>query len=75
MSEMMLSADARDRLYARCAAAISLAGRRRESLLLARLALLLMEAVGDEQRCQAAIDAALEALPHPSLSAGDDAGD
>ena len=45
------------------------AGRERESLFLARLALLLFEQVRDEDRCNAAIDAALADLPVPSLSA------
>ena len=65
-----LSLEARDRLYARCANAISEAGVSRESLFLARLALLLFEQVGDEHRCLQAIDAALLELPEPSLSAG-----
>ena len=65
-----LSAEARDRLYARCARAITEAGRSRESLLLARLALLLFEHVGDEARCVQTIDDALRELPEPSLSAG-----
>jgi len=63
---------ARDRLYARCAAAISEAGISREALFLARLALLLFEQVGDEARCLTAIEQALDALPEPSLSAGAD---
>jgi hypothetical protein len=57
-----LHPDGRDRLYAECARAISEAGAERESLFLARLALLLFEQVGDEARCRAA-------LPVPSLSA------
>jgi len=64
-----LAPEARDRLYAQCARAISEAGSERESLFLARLALLLFEQVGDESRCLQAIDDALEALPIPSLSA------
>jgi hypothetical protein len=64
-----LGADARDHLYAHCAEAISEAGESRESLFLARLALLLFEEVGDEARCRRAIDEALERLPEPSLSA------
>ena len=64
-----LAPEARDRLYAQCARAISEAGSERESLFLARLALLLFEQVGDESRCRQAIDDALEALPIPSLSA------
>lgn len=64
-----LAADARDRLYAACAHAITEAGPAREALLLARLALLLMEQVGDEARCRAALGEALHELPQPSLSA------
>ena len=64
-----LQPDARDRLYAECARAISEAGAERESLFLARLALLLFEQVGDEARCRAALADALRALPVPSLSA------
>jgi hypothetical protein len=64
-----LPAEARDRLYAACAHAITQAGQERESLFLARLALLLMEQVGDEARCQAALAEALRDLPVPSLSA------
>jgi hypothetical protein len=65
-----LSLDARDRVYAECARAISEAGAERESLFLARLALLLFEQVGDETRCRAALAQALDGLPMPSLSAG-----
>jgi hypothetical protein len=61
--------DARDRVYAECARAISAAGTERESLLLARLALLLFEQIGDEARCRAALAQALHELPVPSLSA------
>ena len=64
-----LPPDARDRLYAECARAISEAGTERESLFLARLALLLFEQVGDEARCRAALAHALDQLPMPSLSA------
>ncbi|MDH6591550.1 hypothetical protein M2165_001439 [Variovorax sp. TBS-050B] len=64
-----LPPEARDRLYAECARAISEAGAERESLFLARLALLLFEQVGDEARCRAALADALDALPVPSLSA------
>ncbi|MDB5897942.1 MAG: hypothetical protein JWP41_1544 [Ramlibacter sp.] len=67
---MNFEASAQDRVYAHCSNAIAAAGRDRESLFLARLALLLFEQVGDEQRCKAAIDAALSELPAPSLSAG-----
>jgi hypothetical protein len=65
---LTLQADARDRLYAECARAISEAGDARESLFLARLALLLFEQVGDEARCRQALADALHALPLPSLS-------
>ncbi len=64
-----LAPEARNRLYADCANAISEAGAERESLFLARLALLLFEQVGDEARCRAALADALHALPVPSLSA------
>ena len=64
-----LDPDARDRLYAECARAITDAGPERESLFLARLALLLFEQVGDEARCRTALADALQDLPVPSLSA------
>lgn len=64
-----LAPEARDRIYAHCARAITEAGSERESLFLARLVLLLCEQVGDEARCRQAIDDALRALPIPSLSA------
>jgi len=64
-----LDPDARDRLYAECARAVTDAGPARESLFLARLALLLFEQVGDEARCRAALADALQDLPVPSLSA------
>lgn len=64
-----LDPEARDRIYAECARAISEAGAERESLFLARLALLLFEQVGDEPRCRAALADALRDLPLPSLSA------
>ena len=63
------SDEARDRVYAQCAEAVSQAGPARESLLLARLALLLFEQVGDEAACRRAIFDALQELPQPSLSA------
>lgn len=66
---MNFDAAAQDRTYAHCSEAIGQAGRAREALFLARLALLLFEQVGDEARCRAAIDAALQELPTPSLSA------
>jgi len=65
-----LSLEARDRVYAECARAITEAGAERESLFLARLALLLFEQIGDEARCRAALAQALRDLPAPSLSAG-----
>lgn len=66
---MTLEASAEDRVYARCANGISEAGIERESLFLARLALLLFQKVGDESQCMQAIESALEELPKPSLSA------
>lgn len=75
MNTPALPAEARDRLYAACAQAITEAGAARESLFLARLALLLMEQVGDEARCQQALADALQELPHPSLSATEHQGD
>lgn len=66
---MSLADDARDRVYSHCARAISEAGLERESLFLARLALLLFEQVADEAACEQAIRNALEELPRPSLSA------
>jgi hypothetical protein len=64
----LLAPDARDRLYAACANAVTEAGPERESLFLARLALLLFEQVGDEARCRQALADALDDLPMPSLS-------
>jgi hypothetical protein len=63
-----LKSDSRDRLYAECARAVTQATTERESLFLARLALLLFEQVGDEARCSTAIADALQGLPTPSLS-------
>lgn len=74
-SPPLLAPEARDRLYAECARAISEAGAARESLFLARLALLLFEQVGDEARCCQALAEALQALPVPSLSASPPQGD
>ena len=62
---------ARDRLYTRLALGVSEAGSSRETLFLARLALLLCERLGDEAAATAAIAAALHELPEPSLSAAD----
>jgi 3-(3-hydroxy-phenyl)propionate hydroxylase len=63
------SGSVRDRLYTRLALGVSEAGASRETLFLARLALLLCERLGDETAAQAAIDTALDNLPEPSLSA------
>ncbi|MDN8613003.1 hypothetical protein [Variovorax ginsengisoli] len=69
MTITALPPEARDRVYAECARAISEAGPERESLFLARLALLLFEQVGDEARCREALAQAIDGLPTPSLSA------
>ncbi|MEY4713105.1 MAG: hypothetical protein RIS88_2555 [Pseudomonadota bacterium] len=66
---MPLESSAQDRVYQRCAHAITEAGPERESLFLARLALLLFQEVGDEHRCLRALEQALADLPTPSLSA------
>ena len=58
-----------DRLYTRLALGVSEAGLKRETLFLARLALLLCERLDDEAAADAAIAAALRDLPEPSLSA------
>lgn len=60
---------ARDRIYTQLAQGVSHAGSSRETLFLARLALLLCERLDDEAAAGAAIDAALHELPEPSLSA------
>ncbi len=65
---MPLESSAQDRIYQRCAHAITEAGPERESLFLARLTLLLFQEVGDEARCLQALDQALRELPTPSLS-------
>jgi 3-(3-hydroxy-phenyl)propionate hydroxylase len=59
----------RDRLYTRLARGVSAAGSSRETLFLARLALLLCERLDDEAAARDAIAAALHDLPEPSLSA------
>jgi hypothetical protein len=64
----MLTEAQRDEFYSHCAHAINAAGRPRESLLLARLALLLADELGDIDRAKAAIDAALKDLPEPTLA-------
>ena len=66
---MTFDAPIQDRLYERVSNAIAQAGSERESLFLARLALLLFEQVGEEQACLQDIEAALQDLPTPSLSA------
>jgi len=63
------SGSARDRLYTQLALGVSAAGSSRETLFLARLALLLCERLGDETAARDAIAAALHDLPEPSLSA------
>jgi hypothetical protein len=63
-----LKDEERDLLYSACCEAISAVGPERESLMLARLALLLMEQVGEVTRCREAIRHASEAVPEPSLS-------
>ena len=60
---------ARDRLYTRLALGVTEAGGSRETLFLARLALLLCERLDDEAAASAAIETALRELPEPSLSA------
>jgi hypothetical protein len=64
----MLTEAHRDEFYTACAEAINTAGRSRESLLLARLALLLTDELGDINRAKAALAAALKDLPEPTLA-------
>lgn len=64
----MLTETQRDEFYTHCAQAVNQAGRSRESLFLARLALLLADELGDIQRAKSAVDAALKDLPEPSLA-------
>ena len=68
MPPTVLRADERDALYRDCCLAVTAVGRERESLFLARLALLLMERVGDAARCREAIAEAARDVPAPSLS-------
>lgn len=63
-----LTPQEREALYRECSTAITDAGRDRESLFLARLALLLIEAVGDATRCRAAITEAARDLPAPGMT-------
>jgi 3-(3-hydroxy-phenyl)propionate hydroxylase len=65
------ASSARDRLYTQLAQGVSAAGSSRETLFLARLALLLCERLDDEAAASEAIAAALADLPEPSLSAPD----
>jgi 3-(3-hydroxy-phenyl)propionate hydroxylase len=65
------ASSARDRLYTQLALGVSAAGSSRETLFLARLALLLCERLDDEAAASDAIAAALHQLPEPSLSAPD----
>lgn len=58
-----LTAPERDALYRDCALAIDAAGPEHDRALLARLALLLMESLGDAGRCRAALDEAMRDLP------------
>ena len=64
----MLTETQRDEFYTHCAQAVNQAGRSRESLFLARLALLLGDELGDINRAKSAVDAALKDLPEPSLA-------
>jgi 3-(3-hydroxy-phenyl)propionate hydroxylase len=66
-----VTASPRDRLYTQLALGVSAAGRSRETLFLARAALLLIERLGDEATARAALEAALADCPEPSLSAPD----
>lgn len=68
---MTSASSARDRLYTQLAQGVSAAGNSRETLFLARLALLLCERLDDEAAASDAIAAALHQLPEPSLSAPD----
>ncbi len=63
-----LTPQEREALYRECSMAITDAGRDRESLFLARLALLLIEAVGDAPRCRAAIVEAARDQPAPGMT-------
>jgi Protein of unknown function (DUF2783) len=64
----MLTDTERDEFYTHCAQAVNTAGRPRESLLLARLVLLLADELGDIDRANAAIAAALKDLPEATLA-------
>lgn len=58
MNERRMNESERDDAYTRICLAITEAGPGRESLFLARLSLLLAEAVGDARRVREAIEAA-----------------
>lgn len=62
-----LSDSDRDHIYRATCLAISAAGVDRERLYLARLVLLLMDELGDAERCLRAIEAAAD-LPLPRMS-------
>jgi hypothetical protein len=64
----MLTDAEQSSFYDQCAQAIDLAGRSREALLLARLALLLANEVGNLPACERALAAALRDLPAPSMA-------
>ncbi|MCL4183335.1 MAG: hypothetical protein KJ011_07790 [Burkholderiaceae bacterium] len=64
----LLSDTDRDQIYRAACLAISAAGPDRERLYLARLALLLMDELGDAGRCLRAIEAAAADLPTPRMS-------
>lgn len=67
-----LGAAERDALFRDCALAIDAAGPDADRLFLARLALLLMEALGDAPRCRQALAAAsLPAAGHRERETGD----
>jgi hypothetical protein len=60
-----LTAAERDALYRECALAIDAAGADGDRALLARLVLLLMEALGDADRCREALAEAVRAGDDP----------
>lgn len=63
-----LSDSDRDHVYRAACLAISAAGADRERLYLARLVLLLMDELGDAERCLRVIEAAAADLPLPRMS-------
>jgi hypothetical protein len=64
----MLTESDQSSFYDQCAHAIDTAGRSRESLLLARLALLLANELGNLPACERALAAAVRELPEPSMA-------